>query len=165
MPARHVFPSLCSPRLDFGLDMSRESILERCPSLIQLLDVLTEASILQSGVYTSPDSRLPRPRAALCFASMSCSTASFLCFSLMPCSTASLLACCHQAAPAPVCEQFVGHCCTIVDPRFLAHVLELLQLRRLQLDFAVDASRHSVDKRDPSQPNTFSRYAVLSALA
>ena len=40
--------------------------------------------------------------------------------------------------------QFVGHRCTLVYPRLLACVLELLQLRRLQLDLAVDASRQSL---------------------
>ena len=41
-------------------------------------------------------------------------------------------------------RQLVGHCCTLVYPRYLAHVLELLQLRRVQLDLAVDASRQSL---------------------
>ena len=68
----------------------------------------------------------------------------------MPCSPASLLASCHASSStwhtdlSSGCCQFVSHRCTLVYPRPLVRVLELLQVRGLQLDLAVDASRQSL---------------------
>ena len=178
----HVIPPFCNPRLDFGHDMSRESVLELCPSLLQLLDVRTEASILQVRLAPSlglhpPDARHPRPllHAVLRF--------DVLLVGFVPVLLLDVLACCHASSStwhrdfSPSCS---GSCMRASVSATAAH-LSIHAFWRTSSSSGSTAACNlilpsmpaakapfqrswSVDLRDPSRLTTLSRCADLSAL-